>query len=443
MRADANLWPPDRRQAVQEAAESWRATHRLNALPLEWGGLDGCTLRSRQWVGVVEVEGGRIEIYPKTDKSLLNKSAPDAREAQSTLRALLRLLEASNYGEWVETDRAALAVADLTFVDLWAYLLARHLWPQLRRGLPNAYLPHEDNLTTVRGRIVVSRQISRFQDRFDRVVCLWDEFSPDTALLRLLKCACRLLRRRVSHPLAMGLLGDCLFMLDEVADVAAADVLRATERMVWSRGTERFRPTFQLARRILMGEGPHLQSGLENAWVFLVDMNQVFESFVRVAMEDKFKIVVEEQQTLGFLFQNPARLKQLPDYGWNHHGHEWIGDAKWKLLAGDIVEETGEDAPVDKARLSTADVRQLTTYAELKWRERYKKGENPVRAELAVFFPGAISGATLQVQETWNDTWLHMVPVKVTGWASPKDALPANFLSRSIHQGGTLPSINA
>jgi 5-methylcytosine-specific restriction endonuclease McrBC regulatory subunit McrC len=206
VRASAALWPSERREAVQEAAAAWRDTHRLNAFPLEWGGLDGCTLRSRQWV---EVEGGRIEIYPKIDKSLLNKNdknVPDRGEAQSTLHTLLRLLEASNYGEWVETDRAALDVADLTFVDLWAYLLARHLWPQLRRGLPSAYLPHEDDLTTVRGRILVGRQIGRYQDRFDRIVCAWDEFSPDTALLRLLKCACRLLRRRVSHPLAMGLL---------------------------------------------------------------------------------------------------------------------------------------------------------------------------------------------------------------------------------------------
>lgn len=432
--ASAALWPRERREAIQEAAEAWRVTHRLNALPLAWGGVDGRTLSSRQWVGVVEVEGGRVEVYPKTDKALLHKSAPDASEAQSTLHTLLRLLEASNYGEWVETDRAALDVAELSFVDLWAYLLGRHLWPQLRRGLPSAYLPHEDDLTTVRGRILVGRQIGRYQDRFDRMVCAWDEFSPDTALLRLLKCACRLLRRRVSHPLAMGLLGDCLFMLDEVADVPAADALRATERLAWTRATERFRPTFQLARRILAGKGPRLQAGQENTWVFLVDMNQVFEAFVRVALEDKFKIVVEEQQSLGHLFQNPFRLKQLPDYLWKHDGRAWIGDAKWKLLAGEIAEDDGAEAPVANARLAPADVRQLTTYAELMWRKQNKESGNSARPELAVFYPGVSPGATTQVLETWNDTWLHLVPVAVTGWASPKDALPTGFESLSQSQ---------
>ena len=131
----AEDWPNAQRAAVQEAAAMWRDAHRLNALPLEWGGVDGRTLRSRQWVGVVEIEGARVEIYPKTDKSFLNRDAPNESETQSTLSALLRMLEAAQFGEWVETDRAALEIANLSFVDLWAYLLARHLWPQLRRGL--------------------------------------------------------------------------------------------------------------------------------------------------------------------------------------------------------------------------------------------------------------------------------------------------------------------
>ncbi len=425
VRADAH-WTKERREAVQEAAEAWKATHKLNALPLEWSGPDGCTLRCRQWVGVVEIEDGRVEIYPKTDKSLINKNAPSDQEAQSTLCDLLRLLEASNYGDWVETDRAALNVAELTFVDLWAYLLARHLWPQLRRGLPSAYLPHEDELNTVRGRILVSRQLSRFQERVDRIACAWDEFSPDTALLRLLKCACRFLRRRVSHPLAMGLLGDCLFMLDEVAEVPPTDALRATERMVWTRATERFRPTFQLARRILAGQGPRMQAGHENTWVFLVDMNRVFEAFVRVALEDKFKIVVEEQQDIGYLFQHPSRLKQLPDYLWNLDGQAWIGDAKWKLLAGKLADEESEESSNDKARLSPADVRQLTTYAELLWRKHSKKEALATRPQLAVFYPG-LGATSTQMHQTWNDTRLYLVPLNVSEWAVPKDALPDDF----------------
>lgn len=251
--ANEALWTRARRENLQRAARDWQTAHRLNAPPLEWGGTRGLTLSARQWVGVIEIEGdengpARVEIYPKTDKALLAKNQPAPDEAASTLRALLRMLEAANYGDWVETDRAALAEGELTFPDLWAYLLGRHLWPQLRRGLPNAYLPHQDDLTMVRGRILVGAQVARYGERLDRIVCAWDEFSPDTPMLRLLKCACRFLRRRARHPVALGRLGDCLLALDEVRDETPEAALRGCERMVWTRATQRFAPMFRLAQ---------------------------------------------------------------------------------------------------------------------------------------------------------------------------------------------------
>ena len=156
-------------------------------------------------------------------------------------------------------------------------------------------------------------------------------------------------------------------------------------------------------------------------------MNRVFESFVRVALEDKFATEVSTQHQLDYLFRHPSRLKQLPDYLWRHHGRTWIGDAKWKLLAGQISEEEAESGATREARLSPADVRQLTTYAELLYRQTSADGSSPVRPELAVFYPGVGANVSPQVLATWNDTYLHLVPMSVSGWESPQDALPNVF----------------
>lgn len=441
--APEKFWTPARREQVELTARAWRETHRLGALPLEWGGSRGLTLQTRQWVGIVEVDGGRIEIYPKTDAALDGKSAPAPDQLGSTMRHLLRLLDATDYGDWVEADRVSLAVGDLTFPDLWAYLLSKHLWPELRRGLPSAYQSYTDELPRVQGRILVAQQLARYGDRLDRTICEWDEFSPDTPMLRLLKCACRFLRARATHPLAQGRLGDCLLALDDVGEVTPQIALRETERLIWTRGTQRFRATFELARHILAGQGPQLGTGNATNWAFLVDMNRVFERFCCVALEDRLGVAVGEQTRVGHLLK-PTRMGQLADLTWRSGAQHWIGDAKWKRLSSadandDADEEAGTiefgaapAAPLSDAakailtKVSTADVRQLTTYAELELRNRATP-QSEKRAQLAVLYPAG-GGSDIQFSvATWNETNLHFVPVSVADWATPGEALPSGF----------------
>lgn len=411
-------WPPNVRRSVALAARDWQRSQRLNAPPLEWSGSDGITLRAKQWVGILEVEGYRVEIFPKLDAKLLENRAIDDALADSTLAALMPLLEAAHFGDWVETGRAELGVAPLSFIDIWAFLLGKNLWAQLQRGLDHAYLTMQDDLSAVRGKVMVSRQIAGNFNRFDRIACGWDEFSADTALNRLLKCACSVLRRRTSHPVARGLLGDCLFTLDEVADASPALALRETERPIWSRATQRFEPCFALARRILLELSPEMSGQNERAWTFLVNMNDVFEDFCHAALEARFGVVVETQKLVGTLFDLPkGGIQQKADYVWSKRGKRWIGDAKWKLL--------GQNAPTFDVTglkpngISPDNVRQLTTYADL----LRKKEALEVMPQLAILYPllGEL-GAAKQFP-TWNGTQFHLWPVRVRGWKTLGDAI--------------------
>lgn len=423
-RVEDSAWPRARRVEIERAAQSWRATHRLNALPLAWSGSDGCILQARQWVGVVEVAGARIEIYPKTDKAFLERATLHAEEAQSTLQTLLRILEAAHFKTWLPVESAALQVGELSFVDVWAWLYAWHLRDELRRGPVRDYLAQRDDLFAVRGRIDLARQLTRFGDRLDRVACEWDEFSPDTPLLRLLKCACRSLQRRTRAPATNGLLSDCLLMLDEVADIDAANALRAVERLVWTRGRERFRSHFNLAQWILRELGPQSARGAAQSWTFLVDMNAVFEDFVQAALQDRYNVMVEAQKPLGHLIRAPFKRQiQIADYIWQYDGRVWIGDAKWKPLQS-FAALDDEDSPENtksRLKLQPADIRQLTTYAEL-WQLEHGA---PVD-ELAIFFPdlGTKNSSAVAQFETWNGARLHLVPVRLQNWQRVGDALP-------------------
>src|SRR5207249_10109541 len=219
VRVSATTWPAARRAALDAAARAWQTAHRLNAAPLSWSGVDGCTLQARQWAGVVEIDGATVEIYPKLDAHLLDQAAPDAAGAQTVLHSLLWLMEAGGYGDIVETETAPLGQAPLSFVDVWAYLLAKNLRAALRLGLAHTYQAHSATRPAVRGRVLLGQQLTRHWNRCDRIACAWHEWTPDTPLNRLLKAACRALSRRARHAVARGLLFDCLFLLDDVADV--------------------------------------------------------------------------------------------------------------------------------------------------------------------------------------------------------------------------------
>ena len=70
---------------------------------------------------------------------------------------------------------------------------------------------------------------------------------------------------------------------------------------------ERFRTAFDLARRLLAGIGHNLGVGSANTFVFLLDMNQVFESYVHAVLESHFQTAVEEQKYVGKLFEVQCR----------------------------------------------------------------------------------------------------------------------------------------
>ena len=425
VRVSPDVWPASRRKALAHAADSWRSANNLAESPLVWSGADGCTLEAKRFAGVVEIEGATVEIYPKLDAHLLDRDAPDEHLARSVLSSLAWMIDAANGASAIDTQTASLGEAPLEFADIWAWLFARGLREQLHLGLASSYVAHRDDILAVRGRIETGRQVSRNWNRFDRIACAWDEWTPDTALNRVLKCACRVLARRAKHPVTRGLLFDCLFLLDEVEDVAPETALGA--RLVHTRATERFRVACDFARRILQGSGPALGAGGEETFVFLMNMDKVFEAFARAVLEARFGVPVAEQKDLGTLLHlERGGIRQKADFCWQDSaGASWIGDAKYKHLAKQsanalsfFAEETESRAG---RRLSPDDVRQIGVYAELFLRPS-DATELP-RLMLLYPFVGAgrfeVSRCTM-----WNGATLRLVPVRVTQCADIEDCLP-------------------
>jgi 5-methylcytosine-specific restriction endonuclease McrBC regulatory subunit McrC len=425
-------------QEVDAAAEAWRILNGLPVAPLSFAGLEGRQLCARQYVGVIEVNDVVIEIYPKLDSALIAASnkeplAPSVK-VDTVMHNLLWMLEVAKHRDLVETTTAHLEEAPLSFFDLFAYLLGKNLLPELERGVAHTYVTFEDDIKTVRGRIGLVEQVTRNWNRFDRVFCAWDEFTPNTAINRLFKCACQFLAERVNYMEAARLLIDCRALLSEVDDVSPVTALREIENLRLDRSVDRFRTAFDLARRLLAGIGHSMGVGSANTFVFLLDMNAVFEDYVHAVLESHFKTVVQEQKYVGSLLDvHPGSISQLADYYWRDGTFVWIGDAKYKHLAKgqqralrfrDLESEENESdgfATLAGQVLSAADVRQLTTYAELvRLREELLA---PPTLMLVYPFVGSAEQCISDRVTAWNGSVFWLTPVQVRAQDSIGEAI--------------------
>lgn len=412
---------PSTRHAIAAAAEAWREENSLPDAPVTFGGADGTTLSASHYVGVIEVGACTIEIYPKLDKQLIDAVEVKKDSTASTvMRHLLWMLEVAGYMDLAEADTAQLDVAQVNYYDLFAYLLAKNLLTELERGVMHGYVGVHDNTPAIRGRIDMLQQCTKNWGRCDVHFCRWDEFTPDIPMNRLFKCACRHLQPRVRNPEPALLLANCAALLDEVADVDPYTAVTGA-RIRWDRSNDRFRRSFDMARRLLAGSAYEMASGGEDVFVFLLDMNHLFESFVTAAVSARFGVSVLEQSSIGHLLSKEDRgyIRQKPDIQWCVGARNWIGDAKYKRL----LDPSGQDEEETVAagdKLGAADVRQLSCYSGIVGRHSTKT------PSLAVFYP-LVGNETPEIIQyrTWNDSSLCMVPVRLDKVQPPEEAIPS------------------
>lgn len=351
-------WPPHTRAAVAAAVADWQQTHRLDAAPLSFEGSGGAVLRAAQFVGTIHAGGVTVEIYPKLDKALIAGGEVNDQRAASVMTHLAWMLARSGYGELIDAGDAPTEASAQSFTDLLAWLYARRLRAQLTLGLPQHYTELREDLPLLRGRVRFSRHATALFGRPDVLACEWEEFTADTPLARVLASAARLMLVHAQLPAVAQELSQCLSLLTEASAVTPALALADAGLVQWSRLNARWRRCFDLAVTVLKGAGQQHYSGSGGSFVYLLDMNRVFESYCRAWLEDQLwdgaRARVQREPTIGYLLQrSPGGLRQLPDFFWLSQERCWIADAKYKLP------ETADHWP----RID--DVRQLICYGQL------------------------------------------------------------------------------
>ena len=217
------------------------------------------------------------------------------------------------------------------------------------RGLLHGYRNEEDALHAVRGRIRFDDQIRR---RFGiplPVEVRYDEFTDDILLNRLVKAAAHRLGRLGlrSREARSGV----AWVAESLSDVSLVTFSRgAVPDVRFDRLNEHYRNVATLARLILRHGAFEANRGKVRASGFLMDMNQVFEEFVTVAVREALGVSerVFGKHGIGSLDME-GRVGLRPDMAWRDGSRcTFVGDVKYKRA---------------NAGVPNADLYQLLAYA--------------------------------------------------------------------------------
>lgn len=334
---------PAQQRALERLSERYRRTRGARVFANGPGG----SLSAQQFVGVVDLGPHQVEILPKIDGT----------EGAVRTRLVRMISEAWQLELHVQGPTASGRTHD-TILETMIRLFCDRLWAAVRQGIVRRYQAQEDNLSVLRGRIDIARQIRHNLARPDRLHCRFDEFTADHALNRALKAALRVLRRVARGESTSRAVSELLACFADVADVEPASIDWHGASV--DRLSRRYGPLLRLARVFLEGASPDVVSGGGDGFALLFDMNELFEAYVG-------RQAVRALRPLGFTvsLQRPRRMLALDDAGQGAFelrpdivvgdagGPRVILDTKWKRLH----EGAGRES------VSSADLYQMHAYA--------------------------------------------------------------------------------
>lgn len=332
----------------------------------DWGHLND--IRAKNIVGVLQIPGLIVEILPKIDGPNGDEQSAAAQQVKEkqVRQNLLFMLSVSGHFSMFDRDLASQNVQNVPILEALIWAFVRRLLTELRRGQQHQYVGREENLTCVKGKILLHKHSTLNAAHRHRMYVGYDEFENDTWLNRILKAACARLLSLTRFSRTQQYLREALL---ELADVHQHMIeLHHFDHVHLDRNSERFRELLNFCRLLFDGATPAAHQGNVPSFSLLFPMETVFEEFIgailkRHAVDFGFKGSDVHLQARGrtrwLLTQGSGKdhFRLKPDVLMNgaNENPAIIVDTKWKRLVSDLDDT--------KNGVSQSDIYQLYAYA--------------------------------------------------------------------------------
>lgn len=261
---------------------------------------DVVTIGATSWVGALAVPGLVVRVMPKV--SVTNFFAmlgagvsPDAFDHEHVT--------------WSDTDE---------LIDGVAYFAIRLIDSATMRGLVHGYVPREERMRTIRGRLLVE-EFARRPWSAAEPQCRFDDFTADIVENQLFRCT---LQAMLSWPqLAPHIRREALRVLGRFEGVADTPATKHAAPLPITRLNEHYEDAMRLSRLVLQAMSLSHEAGDQQANSLMVDMDDLFQRWIA--------------QELDLRLAPEMRIERDEDV--------WLDEGRAVTMAPDLVVRRGSD----------------------------------------------------------------------------------------------------
>jgi 5-methylcytosine-specific restriction enzyme subunit McrC len=218
-------------------------------------------------------------------------------------------------------------------IEIVADVFSRMVERRIDLGLYRNYV--EENLSTVRGRIMIAADIHRNAFLRHRTYCRYTTFSWDLPENQVIRQVVHLLS---GWGLSRRLTGRLLTLDSQLEEIERVQ-FRATDiyRFIYNRQSMDYKPIHRLCQLFLEGASLSEEGGDTSFDGFLLDMNVLFERFVTRALMERLESLLRLDVQLWMGLDRENSVQMRPDLVISRDGtHMLVADCKYKrLLSGE------------------------------------------------------------------------------------------------------------
>ena len=317
----------------------------------------GDTVTFKSYVGIIELPSGfQIEILPKVS---LGEDENNAK----TKRIFLKMLNCLKDFDGKVFSSAALNADKMNLYEIFIRMYIQEAWTLVKRGIKSDYISNEDNLAVFKGKLDVSKHITRNAAHKERFYMVFDEYQvnrPENKLIKSTLLKLLSISRNTDNTREIKQL---LYSFELVQE--SDNYVKDFSKVSLSRGMKEYELLIQWAKIFLLNKSFTTFSGKNVGKALLFPMEQVFEAFIAKQIKMMFEnrsnglIHVTAQDRGYYLFDEPQKFRLRPDIVVSNAYDEVhsvvIMDTKWKRLNRNASSNFG---------ISQADMYQMYAYSK-------------------------------------------------------------------------------
>lgn len=286
------------------------------------------TVSPQQWVGVISVPSGSIEILPKIAE---NGNLEQSREI------LVHMLQVVHDVPTRKNIRSNLKYGTQGFLDVLIFLFLTELEKQIRHGMYKTYQKHTQNLYSIKGTVDYSENLRRNSLLKNKFVCNYSKFTEDNLLNQIIKFTLLCLSKVTLTQRNKTLIKRLSVHFDSVSEKKIIE--NDIDGIVFHRNNLRFEETLNFCRLFLKGLSLELKSGELEIEFMLFDMNQLFERYIYKMFKKALKngkVLYQNKKNymLSESYGNKSKVQLKPDLILSYQNKTVVLDTKWKIMSG-------------------------------------------------------------------------------------------------------------